>query len=222
MIEAAFVTLREAAELLLIGQALLLAATTTGRASLRRACVWGTGLGAVAGVLGAAWVLAHPAREDLAAWISLAFLAVVVALASSLLSSSRLIHERAQDLIDRWAHHDAAPGLMLGVASVVGVREAMETGLLLAAVDPDFGPRTWAGVALGLAGAGLLLATYGRFRDRVNLASLFRWSAVALVLIAVESMIGIVADLLRRHGDVDSPWMKSLEQILPGGSGYDW
>lgn len=219
MLNAWIVTLREAAEVLLITAAAQAYLRQQGRAQLLGQLVWGLLLGTALGVLIAAWAVSAPLDPRLEAAITIAFALSITLVATGMLSSADAVHRRVQLIIDAWFERAAVPVVVITFGAIVALRETLETALFLRSLQLRTGSsEIFTGAVLGLATAAFLAQGYGYLRTRVKLLVLFRVSTLLLLLLSIRLLLKGVSDLLRMQG----PAFENLDPFLCGGPWFGW
>lgn len=222
--EAAFIVLRESAEVLLLGQAATLGMAQAGHPELKQRYHLGTFAGIACGLALGAWLGPRLAESALAGTIGLVFMVSVVALTCTLLSSAMRLQAHAFDRAERWAQRPWARFAVLLVALVIGLRETLEAVFMLAALHQRQPTQALgSGVLLGLLGTVLMVLAYRTLRERVKLLALFRLSAVLVSLIAIQLLLEHAGTMLvRRLGDEHAAWANMVQAVLPGGAWNTW
>lgn len=223
--EAAFIVLREAAELLLLGEATLLGLGQAGHPELRRRYHVGTVVGIACGLALGGWAGPQLPNNALAGAVGLAFMVSVLALACTLLSSAMKIRERAFDRVEVWVNRPWGRSAVWIVALIIGLRETLEAVVMLVALDQRQPSRmVGAGMIVGLLGVALMVFAYKTLKERVKLLALFRFSAVLVSLIAVQLLLAHAGGMLvQRLGDENGRiWVEVANAVLPGGAWHVW
>ena len=224
--DAFAVVLRESAELILIlgslaaslraAQSWHLFAWVAGGAAA--GCALGTGLGL--------WLIAASPDPRWTAGLTFVLAAGVLVLVSTLLVAQDTIRSRTQAFVAAWLEKPSAPVALLAFSLVAGLRETLEAALFLRSLwlRTD-GADVLAGAALGLAGVACLAVASRRIGTRIGLLAVFRLSAVLLSLLAVQMMLGAVAEFGQAVAAADGtlpPWWSLAEPVLPEGRWYAW
>lgn len=221
MIEAAFLVLRECAELMLIAWTVRACLIRVQRRELVRHLHIGLAVGALLGALMVHLLTTRnwSARAD--AVLSIALGLAVLSMASAMLSSRLAIDSHVgkwlQDAID-------APSGYAFVAlfsALAALRETVETGIFLHAVTAEHGWRDAVGGAvLGLVAALMVALAFRTLQARVPLLAIFRLSSLLLCLIAIqltlEGLGGLLATWPRLEG------LGLVDVLTPGHSAYGY
>ena len=225
MFDAFLVTWRESAEALLIvvllRECLLCAGWGQGTTLIRRG-VWLAALSFCACAVVIADVASEPAFDALltiAASIGVAMMAMGMAVSAS------GIRRRISDHMHRWAQAPKASVIVVGLVSLLVLREGLEVFILLRAIAGEEGRGTmWAGAFLGLVALGLSTRIWAWARARFGLLIVFRVSAVLLLLLAARLVVHGCQELLQaRWLPIDHErWLAVASPFLEGGAWAPW
>lgn len=227
MFEVFLLTLRELAELLLIVDALNSYLHRSGRAELNTHVIRGTLAGVALGVTLTLVLVAVAAPLDprVQALITIAFALGVLALASGMFSSARVIRSRLHASLDMWIESSHAPLAVMGLAAFMALRETLEVTLFVHAMGHGQDPgQAIYGVMLGTAGAGLLALAYRSIQARIGLLAAFRLSAMVLSLLVIQLLLKGMGALLSSYATVSGSagWVTLLTPFLEGGEWHGW
>ena len=219
--DAFSVVLRESAELILILGALVASLRT---ANGERWLPWvaaGVLAGCAAGAGLTLWLVSAHIDPRWAAGLTFLLALGVLVLASTLLAAQGAIRARVQVLVEAWLERPSAPLLLLAFSFVASLRETLEAGLFLRGLwlRAD-GAGVLEGAALGLAGVACLVVAWRGLGVRVGVLAAFRLSAALLSLLAIQMMLGALAEYLA-HAAPTSAWARHLRAlaapVLPQG-----
>lgn len=221
MFDAFSVVLRESAELILILGALV---ASLRSANGERGLPWvavGALAGCAAGAAVTCWLVSAHIDRRWAAGLTFMLALGVLVLASTLLAAQSAIRARVNALVEEWLERPSAPLLLLAFSFLAGLRETLETGLFLRGLWlRSDGAGVLEGAALGLAGVACLAVAWRGLGTRVGVLSAFRLSAALLSLLAIQMMLGALAEYLELSAPA-SAWARYLWElaapVLPGG-----
>lgn len=225
MFNAFFVVFRESAELLICVAALR--ACLQSRMPGGRDAVVAAGCAAGAAIaLGLLATLSGVAVDPrLSPLLTIAFAVTMMLMAVGMLTSVGSLRESVSSWSARWLDRACHPLVIGGFAAFITSREILEVVLFLQgawqeAADPA---QLLQGAALGVGLAAGLLAAYpfvARSRPtRWMLHFGFRLSALLLAVVAVELLVGGLADFVSHHGDAHpDSLIASAGNVLLDGS----
>ncbi len=223
MFNAFVITLREAAELLLIAEAIRLCVVDRRSRAIWHCAVAGIAIGVCIGAL-LGWKAGSAGLSaNVLATLTLLFALAVMLLASGLLSSSRELLTDVQLRLDAWLDRRFGALWICGFGLVVGLRETLETTVFLLDIARTDGLQaaTLGGLG-GIAVAVALVGVYRSLQGRIGLERLFQISALFMVLVAAELTISAVSDLARLNLPAGSALLGALEPYLSGGPWSAW
>ena len=132
------------------------------------------------------------------------------------------VRGQLQAAVDR-ALHDGSVAALATLAFIAVIREGVETALFLTgqAASADQGA-IWVlvGALIGLAVAAMLGVGFYHGSRRLNLATFFRWTGIALVFIAGGLVAKAIHELIEINViTIGTQTLVDLGAILPGGEG---
>jgi high-affinity Fe2+/Pb2+ permease len=117
-----------------------------------------------------------------------------------LLAAQGAIRAHVQALVEKWLERPSAPLWLLAFSCVASLRETLEAGLFLRGLWlRTGGAGVLEGAVLGLAGAACLAVAWRGLGTRVGMLAAFRLSAALLSLLAIQMMLGALAEYRARH-----------------------
>jgi len=199
MLQAFVITLREGLEAFLIVAISLAYLRKTGRASLRAAVYWGTGV-SVATSAAAGYAFSFARNQALWEGLLAAVAAVLVAsLVVHMLRIGRELPGRIRARLAEAAGSESDATAWLGVllfTVLMITREGMETALLLGTLAFQMkAANLLAGALGGLAAAALVSVLWARYGHRVDLRRFLQVTALFLLLFVVQLAIYAVHEL---------------------------
>ncbi len=222
---AFIVTLREAAELLLIAEALRAYLQHEGQQRAMPRLYVGLVTGVLLGSCLALWLSSLPWDPRVSAVATIVLGLFIMTLASGMLATARAIHSRIQIRLAAWTERAALPAVVFSFAAIAAFRESMEVVFLLQSMVSDTDHMAiGAGLALGLTAAAALASAYRKVRARIDILILFQASSLLLSLLAIELLLGGVGRLLAPAQE-DVPLgavAQAMSPFLEGGRWYGW
>ena len=231
MLEVAFVSVRDTAEVLILLLALSTCLTRRRALMRMRGDPAGSmppglllGIGALLGIVpGIVLPLALASGTDptASALVDLAFGLFLVWMAAGVLTTDRRIAGSIAAMLDLWM--DRIGGLLTaaGLAALVTFREVFELVYFASRRVDQLG---WTSIGLavasGMLGAVLIPLVAWRLRARLPLGTLFRLSGLVLAYFAIDMIVdsllalGRLAILAGGHAGQGVGWLESLERPL--------
>ncbi|WP_326541878.1 FTR1 family protein [Pseudorhodoferax sp.] len=222
MLEAAFLVLRECAELLLIAWAAQACLVRARREELVPHLRHGIAAGAALGIGLVVWIVQHPWSPRAEALLSMLLGASVLFMATAMLSSKVSI----RDHVGRWllAAIDArsAPWIVAAFLGLAALRETVEIGLFLHAAEATEGwPRLVAGALAGGAATALAALAFRTLQSRIPLLAVYRLSSLLLCLLAIELTLGGLGQFLATFPALQQPGLGAMVDLLtPEHTGF--
>lgn len=222
MLEAAFLVLRECAELLLVAWAAQACLVRAQRQDLVRHLRQGIVAGVAIGMLLVAWIVRHPFSPRAEALLSMALGASVLFMATAMLSSRAAIH----DHVGRWLlaaiASRSAPWIVAAFVGLAALRETVEIGLFLYAAEGSEGwQRLLAGALIGAAATALAASAFRTLQSRMPLLAVYRLSSLLLCLLAIELLLGGLGQFLASFPAPTLPGLDAAVDLLtPEHTGF--
>ncbi|MGC3985685.1 MAG: hypothetical protein QM777_13730 [Pseudorhodoferax sp.] len=222
MVEAAFLVLRECAELLLIAWAAQACLIRAHREELVPRLRQGIVAGVALGMLLVAWIVRHPWTPRAEAVLSMLLGASVLFMATAMLSSKVAI----RDHVGRWLlaaiEARSAPLIVAAFVGLAALRETLEIGLFLYAAEGAEGwPMLAAGALLGGAAAALAAMAFRTLQSRIPLLAVYRLSSLLLCLLAIELTLGGLGQFLATFPHPPLPGFGAMVDLLtPEHTGF--
>lgn len=206
MLNAAFVVLRELAELLLIALAILGCVNGDQRRRLGWLVPGGMLTGMVLGCAVAALLRGGALDPRLEAVLAIVLGGATLWMALTILFSSHSVRDYVQTVIEDLPGGDlgrASTAMLSAFCVFAGFRESMEVWLFLEQAAQANAPLDLAvGAALGTAILLLLLAAFRPMLSRVRWLLIYRLSTVGLCFVSVKLLLGGIADLMAEAGQM--------------------
>lgn len=215
MLNAAFVVLRELAELLLIALAVLGCAKSDRRQGLRWVVAASIGAGMAAGSAAMAFVRGSQFDPRVEALCAILLGGATLWMASTILFSNHAVRDYVQTVVE------GLPGSGTGRVSMAmlsafcafaGFRESMEVWMFLAQAAASHSAMDLAmGAAAGVAILVLALVALQPVVLRVRWLTLYRLSTVGLCFVSLRLLLGGIADLLAASPAAQAAWLEFLQ-----------
>lgn len=190
MFDAFFITLREAAELLLCAEALRNCLRERGLHAL----LVHVRLGVAGGVAVAAAVLLALTQATfdprIGALATIVFAGAMMFLAVGMLCSVRSLRTGMSTSVNAWIDRACTPLTVAAIMGLVTAREVIEIAIFLRGAWSDAGPGdVVTGALLGIVASFLVWVAYRATGARAGLYAAFRISALLLALISAELLV---------------------------------
>ena len=215
MFDAAFIVLRELAELLFITAAVLSCLTRSQRGELAKLAIAGAASGAVMGTL-LVWAIADgPLSTNVEGLLSLGLGTATLWLSLSMLYSSQSIEAHIDNRLQALLASRGASLLVFGYCTFSSLREFLELGVFLRAASLTDGFNdVLIGAGLGAVTVLLAAMAFRSIWDRLRLRAIFRFSTVVLCFVSVELLLGGMLALLEAAASDSTPLIAALDGML--------
>ena len=222
MVEAAFLVLRECAELLLIAWAAQACLIRARREELVPRLRQGIVAGVVLGIVLVAWIVRHPWTPRAEAVLSMALGASVLFMATAMLSSKVAIRDHVGHWLLAAIEGRSAPLVVAAFVGLAALRETLEIGLFLHAAEGTEGwPLLATGALLGVAATMLAAMAFRTLQSRIPLLAVYRLSSLLLCLLAMELMLGGLGQFLATFPPPLLPGFGAMVDLLtPEHAGF--
>nr|WP_284428161.1 FTR1 family protein [Acidovorax sp. SUPP2522] len=215
--------LRESAELILILGSLVASLRSTKAEHLLPWVAGGATTGCAAGVALCLWLASSSVDSRWTAGLTFVLAFSVLLMVSTMLVAQSTIRSRTQTLVANWLEKPAAPLIVLAFCALAGLRETLEAGLFLRSlwIRADSSD-VLVGATLGLVGVPCLAIASLKLSTRIGILAAFRLSALLLSLLAIQMMLGSLAEFARASAGSDGTDSHLLQIVLPNGRWYTW
>jgi high-affinity iron transporter len=223
--DAFAVTLRELAELMLIVVSLAACLVHAHRPRLVPYIAWGLVLGLVPAAALAVMLMDAAVNGTVEAAVSTLTGLGVLLVAMRMASSEGRIRSRVQLVLETWLDRPGAAAVVVAFVALAAFRESLEVAVFMRSISARSGTfDALAGMAFGVAAAGLLLPIWKWLRIRSGLLMVFRASALLLSLLSIQMLLHGISELHRLQAAAgrELPWATAVEPFLEGGSQYAW
>lgn len=211
MFDAAFVVLRELAELLLILMAVRECLKRSGRTQLLGSAVLAVVVGCLLGWSTMALVVDGQQGVRVEAVVSILLGAATLWIASSMLSSERAIQERVEDTLASLLDSRQAVLAIVAYCGLAGLRESMEVFIFLRSAAALHEPADIAlGIAMGLVTVAAACIAFRSIWGKLKLLTIYRISTVLLCFVSVKLILEGLIVLLT---EVSAPGSSSMSAL---------